>query len=135
MRVSISRGKDVTQLERADLVVDGIIGYSLSGPPRGPAANLIRWATEQKAPILALDTPSGVDTSTGTVFDPAIQATATMTLALPKTGLLGANIRAQVGELYLVDISVPPSLYAKPSLGLHVGPLFAQSEVIRLKPE
>lgn len=117
----------------ADLVIDGLIGYSLHGAPRGPAADLIRWANEQTAPVLALDAPSGVDTTTGTIYDPAIRATATLTLALPKKGLLAENVSENTGELYLADISVPPELYARPGLELPTGPLFAQSEIVRLK--
>ena len=112
-----------------DLVVDGLIGYSLAGAPYGQAAELIRWANEQPAPILALDAPSGLDTATGDVFDPSINAAATLTLALPKQGLRTGL--AQVGELYLADISVPPTLYEQ-ALGLQVGSLFAESEIVRL---
>ncbi|MDX1614155.1 MAG: NAD(P)H-hydrate epimerase [Candidatus Promineifilaceae bacterium] len=115
-----------------DLIIDGLIGYSLDGAPRGTAGALIDWANDQAAPILALDAPSGVDTSTGSVFDPAIRATATLTLALPKEGLRAAGVAAHVGELYLADISVPPALYTRPPLELEVGPLFAQSDIVRL---
>jgi NAD(P)H-hydrate epimerase len=125
--------KPVLSKAKAHLIIDGIIGYSLQGAPRGSAAGLIRWAKQQNAPILALDAPSGVDTSSGQVFAPAIQATATMTLALPKVGLLSDSVAAQVGELYLADISVPPTLYAQPTLNLNVSHLFAKSEIIRLK--
>lgn len=93
---------------------------------------MILWANAQGVPILALDAPSGVDTTTGRVFDPAIRATATMTLALPKEGLRAPGVESQVGELYLADIGVPPSLYAEPTLGLTVGNIFARSEIIRL---
>ena len=115
-----------------DLIIDGVIGYSLRDAPTGMAGELIRWANAQTSPILALDVPSGVDATTGTVFDPAIAATATMTLALPKEGLRAPGVEAQVGELYLADISVPPSLYATPTLGLHVGHVFSQSDILRL---
>jgi NAD(P)H-hydrate epimerase len=115
--------------ENVDLVVDGIIGYSLSGAPHGQAAEMIIWANQQSAPVLALDTPSGLDTSNGAVFDPVILATATLTLALPKQGLQSRH--QQVGELYLADISVPPDLYEK-EFGMDVGPLFAESDIIRL---
>lgn len=81
-------------------------------------------------PVLALDAPSGVDTTTGTVFDPAIRATATMTLALPKVGLRAPGIEPHMGELYPADISVPPLLYVQPPLALQAGPLFAESEII-----
>lgn len=120
-------------VDNPDLIIDGIIGYSLQGDPKGGAADLIKWANTQDAPILALDVPSGVDAATGTVFNPAIGATATMTLALPKEGLRAPGVEAQIGELYLADIGVPPSLYAEPPLGIKVGNIFAQSEIIRLR--
>lgn len=119
--------------ESFDLVLDGLIGYSLRGAPYGLIAELIRWTNGQDAPVLSLDTPSGVDTTTGTVFDPAISATATMTLALPKEGLRTPGVDMRVGELYLADISVPPDLYAEPALNLKVGPLFARDDIIRLR--
>jgi NAD(P)H-hydrate epimerase len=133
MRVPVAPADEVQGVERPDLIVDGVIGYSLKGAPRGTAADLIRWANAQDVPILALDAPSGVDTTTGTVFNPAIKATATMTLALPKEGLRAPDVDERVGELYLADISVPPCLYAEPSLVLEVGHVFAHSDIVRLR--
>jgi NAD(P)H-hydrate epimerase len=133
IKLSVEQANAVRTIDTPGLVVDGVIGYSLKGAPRGAAADLIRWANAQDAPILALDAPSGVDATTGTVFDPAINATATLTLALPKEGLRAPGVDRQVGELYLADISVPPSLYAEPALGLNVGYLFAESDIIRLR--
>lgn len=115
------------------LIIDGLIGYSLKGNPRGMAGKLIHWANDQTAPVLSLDAPSGVDTSSGTVFEPAIRAKATMTLALPKKGLLGESVSEQVGSLYLADISVPPTLYQGESLGMEVGHIFAHSDIVQLK--
>jgi NAD(P)H-hydrate epimerase len=132
MQVPIALAAAVAPVSSADLIIDGIIGYSLSGAPRGAAAELIRWANAQGTPILALDTPSGVDTTTGAIFEPAIRATATITLALPKAGLRVPEAAPLVGELYLADISVPPELYTAPALGLHVGALFARDEILRL---
>jgi NAD(P)H-hydrate epimerase len=133
MRVPVAQAAGVVQAPNPSLIIDGVIGYSLKGAPRGAAGELIRWANAQEAPILALDAPSGVDTTTGTVFDPAIHAAATMTLALPKEGLRAPGVEERVGELYLADISVPPSLYAEPALGLEVGYLFSASDIIRLR--
>lgn len=117
-------------LGRPELILDGLVGYSLQGAPRGPMANVIRWANLQDAPVLALDVPSGLDATSGMVFSPAIQAAATLTLALPKEGLRAAAARRQTGELYLADIGVPPLAYRR--LGLEVGPLFAAGEILRL---
>ena len=133
MQVPIASAEAAIGSEAVDLIVDGLIGYSLAGVPRGTAGDLIRWANAQDAPILALDAPSGLDTTPGAVFDPAIRATATMALALPKQGLLAKDVAGQVGELYLADISVPPRLYAEPALDLEVGPIFAASDIVRLR--
>lgn len=133
MQVPIFASDAVAQATPVDLILDGLIGYSLQGAPHGTTADLIRWANSQGAPILALDVPSGIDTASGTVYDPVIRATATMTLALPKEGLREPKALPLVGELYLADISVPPGLYIEPGLGLMVGPLFARDEVIRLR--
>ena len=116
-----------------DLVIDGVISYSLRGAPAGPAAMLIRWANDRSRATLALDAPSGLDTTTGTVHDPTIRAAATLTLALPKEGLRAPQAGAVVGELYLADISVPPELYSRPPLNLTVGPIFAAGDIVRLR--
>lgn len=113
-----------------DLILDAIIGYSLSGSPRGMAADFIRWANKQNTPILSLDTPSGLDATTGVAYEPTIRATATMTLALPKQGLLNPEVKAHVGELYLADIGVPPELYL--TMGVKVSGLFDREELIHV---
>ena len=135
MRVPVYEAQALfdNKFSNQDLLIDGIIGYSLLGAPRGTAADMIRWANDQETPILALDAPSGVDAGTGEVFSPAIKAAATMTLALPKEGLLTQDIAQQIGELYLADISVPPQLYTSPALAVEVGPIFASGDILRLR--
>ena len=130
-RIKIPILDSAASLPTPSLILDAIIGYSLSGPPRSAAADLIRWANGQTAPILALDTPSGLDVTSGTAHDPTIRATATLTLALPKQGLLTLEAKKYVGELYLADIGVPPDLYAR--MGITVPPLFAESDIIRVE--
>jgi len=114
------------------LVIDGIIGYSLRGRPRDEAAEAIRWANAAPAPVLSLDVPSGLDAATGQPFDPTVEATATMTLALPKQGLRSDAGRPLVGELYLADIGVPRELYGRAPLGLEVPDVFAADDLVRL---
>lgn len=130
-RVNFRTVPDLGRMASPEVIIDGVIGYSLVGPPRGPAAELIRWANQNPAPVLALDVPSGVDATTGDAFDPSVRAAATLTLALPKIGLKLAGSRI-VGELYLADIGIPPDLYHEPSLSLAVGPIFQGGQIIRL---
>jgi NAD(P)H-hydrate epimerase len=115
---------------RVDLILDALIGYSLKGAPRGAAARLIQRAVDHEAPILSLDVPTGIDAGTGKVHSPHIKADATLTLALPKAGLFMEETRPHVGELYLADIGVPLELYQ--GMGISVGPLFAEGDLIRL---
>ncbi len=115
----------------ADLIIDALIGYSLSGVPRGQAASLIKLANASGRPVVSLDVPSGVDAGSGRVHEPSIKAAATLTLALPKTGLAASEVRDRLGDLYLGDLSVPPSLYRR--LGLEVEPLFAEDVVVLLQ--
>jgi NAD(P)H-hydrate epimerase len=112
----------------ADLVIDALIGYSLRGNPAGRAAELIEATSRQPAPVLALDTPSGLDVTTGLAGSPCVKATATLTLALPKAELLVAP--ELVGRLYLADISVPRLAYER--IGLRVGGLFAGGAVVEV---
>lgn len=109
------------------LVVDALLGYSLDGAPRGAAADRIRWANGQSAPVLSLDLPSGLDATKGEAFDPHVRADATVTLALPKTGLAESDAP---GTVYLADISVPPALYAR--LSLPAEPLFGASDILQI---
>jgi len=77
--------------------------------------------------------PSGLDSSSGEPCDPAIRASATMTLALPKQGLGAARAAAHVGELYLADIGVPRQLYRRSPLDLSVPDVFAGGDLVRLR--
>lgn len=131
MTVPIAASLPEPALPPADLIIDALIGYSLDGNPSGATAVLIAAANKHPAPVLSLDIPSGLDATSGVPASPCIKATATMTLALPKTGLEGND--DLVGELYLADISVPPALYGRPGLALTVGPIFSHDDIIRLK--
>lgn len=109
-------GQEVTaedlQTDSADLILDGLIGYGLRAAPRGVVAQLIQWANATSAPILALDVPSGADSTTGETPGDFINARWTMTLALPKTGLLPEL----TGQLYLADIGIPAGTYHRMNL-------------------
>jgi len=116
--------------DHSDLILDAMIGYGLSGNPRGWTAKMIKKINSLSIPILALDIPSGLDATTGEIYDPCIQAFATMTLALPKTGIVKTEVKKVVGSLYLADISVPDVLYKE--MGIDITPLFLNDTIIKL---
>ncbi|HEY3367877.1 MAG TPA: NAD(P)H-hydrate epimerase [Symbiobacteriaceae bacterium] len=118
-------------LPQGALVLDALVGYGLTGPVQGATAELIEWTTRSRLPVLALDAPSGLDVTSGAPCGPCIRARATLTLALPKIGLMGPVAAPFVGDLYLADIGIPESVYRR--LGLSVGPLFAETDILRIR--
>ncbi|MFY0600713.1 MAG: NAD(P)H-hydrate epimerase [Cyclobacteriaceae bacterium] len=132
MGLLVKSCEELDKDRKTNLIIDGIIGYSLKGAPRGAAKDMIHWANNSSAPILSLDTPSGIDLTSGTVYDLVIKAEATLTLALPKKGLYESSAKSLRGELYLGDISVPPSLYKEPSLGMDIDNPFEGSDIVRI---
>jgi NAD(P)H-hydrate epimerase len=120
----------IPTLPGADLVIDALLGFGLHGPPSGRTAALIVAANTHPAPVLAVDLPSGLDATTGALYAPCVRAQATLNLALPKSGLLTSTARPVVGDLYVADIGMPATVYAR--LGLTIPPLFARQEIVRL---
>lgn len=118
-------------LAEADIILDALIGYGLNGDPHPEVAVWIEKANAAGKPILALDAPSGLDTTSGTAGSPTVRADATMTLALPKVGLISEAARPYVGKLYLADISVPPVLYRQ--MGLNVQNVFEKETIIEIR--
>jgi len=114
----------------ADLLLDGLLGYSASGPPRDAVADLIRAANASRLPILAVDLPSGLHPDTGEPLGVTIRAALTVTLALPKRGLVETRSRALVGDLLLADIGIPPRAFER--LGIETGGLFEHGDLVRI---
>lgn len=117
-----------------DAILDGVIGYSLKGDPRGRAKELIQWTATVQAPILSLDVPSGIDSTEGVIRTPSVIATATMTLAAPKIGLSVAQAQANIGELYVADIGVPDWVYQQIHGLKNMGSVFSTSDVVKVNP-
>ena len=116
----------------ANAILDGVIGYSLKGNPRGRAAELIEWAGNAEVPVLSLDVPSGVDSTEGVVRTPSVIATATMTLAAPKVGLSAAQAQPNIGELYVADIGVPDWVYQQIEGLRDMGAVFGSNDIVKL---
>ena len=94
---------------QADLIVDAVVGYSLAGALRGTALEAVRWANGQQSVKVALDVPSGLNATTGKAAGELFQPDVTLTLALPKTGLLPER----TGRLLLADIGLPSTIFQK----------------------
>lgn len=94
------------------LIIDGLFGIGLTRPPAGLHAALIdqinRLASEQACPLLALDSPSGLDADTGTIPGPVVRATHTLTFIALKPGLLTADGPDHCGEIRVASLDLDP---------------------------
>ncbi|MCZ9343862.1 bifunctional ADP-dependent NAD(P)H-hydrate dehydratase/NAD(P)H-hydrate epimerase, partial [Streptomyces sp. TRM76130] len=93
-------------VERADLVVDGIVGIGGKGGLRAEAVPLAEAARRSRAAVVAVDLPSGVDPDTGQVRGAAVRADLTVTFGTHKPGLLVDPAREYAGAVRLVDIGL-----------------------------
>jgi len=83
----------------ADLVIDGVVGISGSGPLRPNAAEVF---ANVSAPVVAVDIPSGIDVQTGAADGPHVHATLTVTFG----GLKPVHALGDCGRVELVDIGL-----------------------------
>ncbi|MGW0436209.1 NAD(P)H-hydrate dehydratase [Micromonospora sp. NPDC003197] len=114
--------------DRADLVLDGIVGIGGSGGLREPAARIVaglaglRTRDGHRATVVAVDVPSGVAVDTGDVPTPsddqptAVTADVTVTFGCLKPALTVGAAAELAGTVELVDIGLGPWLHASPAL-------------------
>ncbi|BBZ35060.1 NAD(P)H-hydrate dehydratase [Mycolicibacterium confluentis] len=106
LRAFLAAGGRVVQSigPATDLVIDGVVGISGSGPLRPDAAAVF---ASTSAPVVAVDIPSGVDVHTGAVTGPAVRPVLTVTFG----GLKPVHALADCGRVELIDIGLdlPPT--------------------------
>ncbi len=94
-------------VDQADLIVDGILGTGLGKPIGGFLADVVEAVNESQAPVFSIDIPSGLSGDHAGVPGPAIEATLTVALGLPKVSLVLPPAEALAGEVRVVGLGVP----------------------------
>jgi hydroxyethylthiazole kinase-like uncharacterized protein yjeF len=97
-------------IERSAVVVDALLGTGVRGALRDPirtAVETINRARAAMIPIVAVDTPTAVDLSSGEPSDPVVRADMTVTFHRPKTGLLTRRGAALAGRVLVAPIGIP----------------------------
>jgi len=110
----------VHTIEQADVIVDALLGTGVKGPLRDPFIKIVQYANQTQALKVAVDIPSGVNSNTGEVENIAFLADLTVTFALPKIGQLLYPGADYVGQLDVVDISIPPVIQQKMEIRRHL---------------
>jgi hydroxyethylthiazole kinase-like uncharacterized protein yjeF len=101
------------EMRDATLVVDALLGTGLEGPARGRTLELIREINSgfPKAKVVAVDIPSGMSSDSGKSEGEFVRADATVTFTAPKIAHVTAPNCDRMGEIRVVDIGSPRSLY------------------------
>jgi NAD(P)H-hydrate epimerase len=122
-------------LSPGHVVVDGLLGTGFKGVLRPPYERWLRQVNASGCPVVALDLPSGLDGDTGQAASVAIEADWTITMALPKQGLLTAAGLRHCGCLRCVDLGLPESvLAAVPAAGPEAVMLADARALVRRRP-
>jgi len=96
----------LNNLDKFDIIVDGILGTGISGEIREPHASAITFISKSNAFKVAVDVPSGVDPDTGNKNSPHVIANITVTFHRMKVGM---QKRTDVcGEIFVEKIGIPP---------------------------
>ncbi len=98
------------RLDRAVLIVDGVLGTGISGEVRGAARAAIEAINAAGAPVVAIDIPSGVDADTGAILGEAVRAHTTVTFALAKVGMYQYPGRGHCGQIIIAPIGMSREL-------------------------
>ncbi|CAN5582063.1 bifunctional ADP-dependent NAD(P)H-hydrate dehydratase/NAD(P)H-hydrate epimerase [soil metagenome] len=101
-------------LDGPGLVVDALLGTGFSGEVREKEAALIRQLNDAGITTVAVDIPSGVDSSTGEVQGDAVRADLTICAHAAKIGCVISPGREHAGEVAVVDIGIPPEADVAP---------------------
>ncbi len=88
------------------LIVDGLLGIGLRRELTGRYAELVQWMNDARAPVLALDVPSGLDSDTGRVLGCAVRASHTITFVGLKPGLLTLDAPDHCGTLHVAPLGL-----------------------------
>ena len=98
-------------IEKAAVIVDALLGTGVRGPLREPIRSAVELMVRARGlgiPIVAVDTPTAVDLSSGEPSDPAVRADLTVTFHRPKTGFLTRRGAAHAGKVLVAPIGIPP---------------------------
>ena len=99
-----------SNVDKASIIIDALLGTGVRGALRDPIRSAVAIALKARAagvPVLAVDTPTAVDLSSGDPSDPVVQADLTVTFHRPKTGLLTRRGAALAGKVLVAPIGIP----------------------------
>ena len=112
----IKKMADLEDIKDCSHIIDALFGTGFSGSPRELSAEIIEFINRQKAAVISIDLPSGLNADDGTHQGTVIRADYTFALALPKYGLFLAAGTELAGVVDIVPIGIPDEVMKKQKL-------------------
>jgi NAD(P)H-hydrate epimerase len=113
MLIQLASIRDLKQYPVPDIIIDALFGTGIKGNIERLSKDMIEYINSSQKPVIAIDIPSGLNGSTGEIGNIAVKANLTITMALPKIGLLINKGPELCGEVSIADISVPNQILSK----------------------
>ncbi len=101
-----SKAKEI--IEKADVVIDGILGIGCTGAPDEYYTEVINYINSLDKFVIAIDVPSGVNATNGTVAGVAVKCKKTVTFSVGRLGLCLYPAKEYAGEVCVKSISFTP---------------------------
>ena len=95
----------------ADFIVDTMFGIGFHGEAKAPFDEIFARLKSTRAKIIAIDTPSGTDSTTGEACENAVCADFTIAISTLKFAHVLPPANAHCGETVVVDIGIPRDCY------------------------
>lgn len=116
-KIKVTQYEPGDTLPGADLYLDGLLGTGLEGDPREPFAEIIDRLNRKQSPVVSIDIPSGLCGDYHMPYSPCVEADLTVTMGLPKLGMLLEPGYTKAGEIVVQELGFPTSTFTK-----HAGP-------------
>jgi len=97
-----------SKLDWAEVIVDAMLGTGVKGELREPFLSIVRELNRSGKKVVAVDTPTGLDPTTGRICGEAVRAIMTVTFHAPKCGFAGRE--EYTGQVWVEDIGLPREL-------------------------
>ena len=100
-------------IDWSDILVDAMLGVGLSSPLKGNYSLAAELMNRAGRPVVAVDIPTGINADTGEVMGTAVRSDLTVTMAIPKRGLVLYPGASFSGQVRVADIGIPGEVVEK----------------------
>lgn len=102
-----------SMLNRSHIIIDAMLGTGFKGRLKSNYETIVDKINKQHKYVLSIDNPTGLNCDTGFAEGRCIKANKTVTLGMPKIGLVINDGPHYCGELSVCGLSIPEQIYEK----------------------